>query len=308
MNLSKKGLSFIVPTFRRHTSLTKMISSISTFYSSIPYEIIIVNDDPNDKDVCYLFSTRENITIIQNKLNLGPGKSREEGLEKAKFPFVVFADDDDFYISNLLIYCMDALIKNEKLAFSSCRSFFLEDEKSSPDKLNIFGLIDKKKFLKNFMFYPYLKPNSTFTTVFRKEVVLKTLEFNKYVNDSLIYASCLLYGDAFIANGFVGNYVIHKGNISSNVPLSVLENTYLGKKEIARRLPFKGIKNIWLFKQMKITLGYFLLSKKTISPNIISKTIRVFCTKKFFFSNLLCICYCFLFAIKSKIKQKYRRK
>ena len=86
--------SFIVPVFNRPNEIHELLSSFSAMETTIPYEIVIVEDG----------STHTSSTVIDeyNNLNIayyvkpntGPGDSRNYGMERAKGSYFIILDSD----------------------------------------------------------------------------------------------------------------------------------------------------------------------------------------------------------------------
>ena len=96
--MKNEMVSVIIPTHNRSNTLERAIKSvISQTYPEI--EIIIVDDNANNEEerqkVKKIVENYNNINLIQNKVNLGGGQSRNEGIKAAKGKYVAFLDDDD---------------------------------------------------------------------------------------------------------------------------------------------------------------------------------------------------------------------
>jgi glycosyltransferase involved in cell wall biosynthesis len=96
-------VSIIIPYYNRPEKLQRAIDSIVAQTHS-NFEIIII-DDHSKEHLCF---EKENIYYIRNIKNVGPGASRNIGLEKAKGNYVVFMDSDDYWDKNFLKTCLIA--------------------------------------------------------------------------------------------------------------------------------------------------------------------------------------------------------
>ena len=100
----EEKISVIIPTYNRYGYLKQLINSIfEQSYNNI--ELIVINDnstDSTDKYMSKLEKQNSNIKYIKNKENRGPSYSRRTGYEKSEGEYIVFADDDDYYIDNNL--------------------------------------------------------------------------------------------------------------------------------------------------------------------------------------------------------------
>lgn len=95
-------VSVIIPTYRRVNYLKEAVKSVlSQTYKS--FEIIIVNDDPSQKEeIDVALSGFENLQIIHHDQSKGGNASRNTGVKNAKGEILAFLDDDDFWLPNKL--------------------------------------------------------------------------------------------------------------------------------------------------------------------------------------------------------------
>ena len=99
--LNDNLITVIIPTYNDFSNTCRAINSVlSQTYTS--FEVIII-DDNHDKS-CFQKLTKiykqENIYILKNTRNLGPGLSRNIGLNKAKGKYIFFLDSDDWIENN----------------------------------------------------------------------------------------------------------------------------------------------------------------------------------------------------------------
>ena len=85
-------VSVIVPYYKKKKFIKKTILSVlNQTYKK--FEIIIIYDDPDKEDLNYikeLIKTDKRLNLIVNKNNIGAGKSRNEGIYKAKGKYICF--------------------------------------------------------------------------------------------------------------------------------------------------------------------------------------------------------------------------
>lgn len=97
-------ISVIIPAFNASAHLPSCVDSI--FRSSYGnYEIIFVEDCSQDGTWGMLQEYRQQydeIRLIRNQENLGPGRSRNIGLETAKGTYILFVDADDLIHPELM--------------------------------------------------------------------------------------------------------------------------------------------------------------------------------------------------------------
>lgn len=95
--------SIVIPTYQRHERLKRAVKSIlNQQYKN--YEIIIVNDDQNDKEIFTLFDKANisSITIINNSRTKGGNGARNTGIIAASGKYIALLDDDDEWKENHL--------------------------------------------------------------------------------------------------------------------------------------------------------------------------------------------------------------
>tara|TARA_B100001758_G_scaffold170048_1_gene147126 strand:- start:186 stop:923 length:738 start_codon:yes stop_codon:yes gene_type:complete len=94
-----KLVSVIIPYFKKKKYIGDTINSIlNQTYNN--FEIIIIYDDPEKKDLDYiekLSHSDSRIKLIINEKNLGAGISRNIGIDQSKGTFLAFIDADDIW-------------------------------------------------------------------------------------------------------------------------------------------------------------------------------------------------------------------
>ena len=102
--MKKSGISIIIPCYNVERYITNCLNSIKKQLENIKYEIILIDDKSKDntKKVIkeYLKNTDMNITLLENKKNIGAGASRNKALKQAKYEYISFVDSDDFLDDN----------------------------------------------------------------------------------------------------------------------------------------------------------------------------------------------------------------
>tara|TARA_B100002051_G_C16528528_1_gene531473 strand:+ start:78 stop:815 length:738 start_codon:yes stop_codon:yes gene_type:complete len=94
-----KLVSVIIPYFKKKKYIGDTINSIlNQTYNN--FEIIIIYDDPEKKDLDYIEKLSHSdfrIKLIINEKNLGAGISRNIGIDQSKGTFLAFIDADDIW-------------------------------------------------------------------------------------------------------------------------------------------------------------------------------------------------------------------
>lgn len=111
-------IDIIIPQYKENDIVvSRLLRSISKQvnikFSDIG--IIIVNDCSNIKLSKKLFKEfpKLNITYIKNEVNLGPGLTRQNGIDKSDAYYVTFMDADDMYYSNDVLSKIIDIINNQ---------------------------------------------------------------------------------------------------------------------------------------------------------------------------------------------------
>lgn len=263
-------ISVIIPTYNRNEMLIRAIESVlSQNYSNV--EIIIVDDcslDQSEEIIKKKYYTNNKIQYYKNEKKMNAGYNRNFAYKKAKGEFVIFLDDDDFYIDkNFFKKSIEKLNKNKNLAFVSGNAFIQDQnhKKLTINQLNVSDEIDGAEYLLHFQ-TRYMKPFSTFTSVFNKSK-LDELDFEnmKMMNDSAIYLKSLLLGDAYIMDDIIGVYVVHNQNISSNLSADFLIDNLSEKLKVSKEIRHHqrlSDYNFWFKHQILATSHYYIYETK----------------------------------------------
>jgi glycosyltransferase involved in cell wall biosynthesis len=91
------SVTVIIPTFRSADVIERALDSVLA-QTHQPAEIIVVDDASGDQTpelLHQLAATDSRIRVLENELNIGPGRSRNRGWDAAKTELVAFLDADD---------------------------------------------------------------------------------------------------------------------------------------------------------------------------------------------------------------------
>ena len=149
------SLSIIIPLFNEEKNIEPLVNEIIDCKKKINevFEIILINDSSTDKTlekIIYLQKSKiENLTIINNKTNLGQSRSLYIGIMQSKYETIISLDGDgqnnpndipkllDFYRSMPNISLVGGLRMNRKDSFTKkissklankIRRFILDDD------------------------------------------------------------------------------------------------------------------------------------------------------------------------------------
>jgi teichuronic acid biosynthesis glycosyltransferase TuaG len=112
----KRKLSVIIPFYKEIDLISRAVLSIfSQSQNDWEFEVIVINDGPfKEADITKAIGA-DNVTVIANKQNKGPGGARNTGLDLASGDLIAFLDADDFWL--------DGKIASQLLAVSENANF-----------------------------------------------------------------------------------------------------------------------------------------------------------------------------------------
>lgn len=263
-------ISVIIPTKNRKSMLEEAIKSVLE-QKNVSVEIIIVDDNSNDDTAQYvkkLMEENSNIKYIFNDKCLFAHESRKRGFINSTGKYIIFMDDDDFYIDDTFFYkAIEILEKDSSISVTIGATVdYKDNEKKSKIDLKASGKISKDEYVNLFNIY-YPKPQSTISAVFRKENLIKAdLQNSKMINDTCIYLYGILGGNVYIINEAVAIYRIHSNNISKKTfNTKFVINCLDEKKKIyIKALNQKILTNPtkWYYYQLSQSVYYFVSSSK----------------------------------------------
>ena len=274
-NFNKNDLiSVIMPTYKRGEMIIDAIDSV--LHQTYPYyEIIIVDDcspDNTARIISEKYANEPKVKYYKNEHNSGAGVTRKNGYKKSSGNYLVFMDDDDYYTDNEFFEKAMKVFKSseEPLSFVSANSSikYEVDNTYENNKLNVLGKVSNIEYLKGFQ-TTYEKPNSTFTTIFKKSDIYD-LENVEMLNDSSIYMRALLKNPVYILEDSIGVYRVHDKNMSFNIKLDFLLENLDEKKKIGNIIKERNLmpeKTNWLYEQVMLTARYYIVGSKPSKEN-----------------------------------------
>lgn len=264
---NKIDISVIIPTRNRRLFLSEAIESVIK-QKSVNIELIIVDDASTDDTEEYvkLLRSKTNVKYIKNEKSLFAHESRRLGYEISTGMYIVFMDDDDFYIDFDFLYNAKIIFeehKNVSLVIGST-IMFEKGRYSKEVDLQGSGLLNQKLYLNEFSKH-FSKPLSTLTAVLRKENLDNlNMRNSKMVNDTCIYLNGIIGGDVFLINRSVAAYRVHENNISKKKFNQSFMNNCLNEKKRLYDIALKNnllidSKN-WFYFQIRQSAYYFIVS------------------------------------------------
>src|ERR1700733_7756092 len=98
----KMQLSIIIVSYNVKYYLEQCLHSVLTACKNLEAEIIIVDNNSDDKTAEYIQSKFSQIIFIQNKKNIGFAKANNIGLNIAKGKFILYLNPDTILAENVI--------------------------------------------------------------------------------------------------------------------------------------------------------------------------------------------------------------
>lgn len=119
-------VSIIIPNFNTKNLLNNCLRSIFKQTKSISFEIIVVdNGSKYDVKKQILNIKKElkidNLSLIQNKKNLGFAKAINQGIKKAKAKYVLLLNSDTLILNKAIIKAIDFISQKERVDILGCQ-------------------------------------------------------------------------------------------------------------------------------------------------------------------------------------------
>lgn len=100
-----KGISVIICTYNSETRISKSLQSILTQNTTYDFELIVVNNNSNDRTEDSVIATLNERVInwrLVKEPTPGLSSARWKGINEAKFDLILFCDDDNILDKNYL--------------------------------------------------------------------------------------------------------------------------------------------------------------------------------------------------------------
>lgn len=276
-------ISVIIPFLNRFAFVQNAIASIlNQTYQN--WEIILIDDASSDFFSLEIDDYR--IKLFRNEKNLGPGASRQKGIENSKGDFICFLDSDDIYHPKFMEEHYKIHEKLEfKINFSYCITKWING--------NLYKNCDQKfKYI-----LPYLltqnRPWHTSSLMWHKNylpkwrIEIRTWEDYQFeydaafINNKVGFVNevlCFIHLDEELGlskNSEKISGVIDRLKVLSNMHMLNLESNLQFKAILNQNLQFRIKKDINKLAQFHLpkTEYIFILSKLGLIKNQIHKLI-----------------------------------
>ena len=152
-------ISVIIPVLNQEKFIGRCLRSIlqQTLDRNF-YEILVINDGSTDKTSYALELFGKEITVINNKKNIGLPASVNKGIKKSKGKYIIRLDSDDYVNENFLNILFVYITSNQVDAVS-CDYLIVDDNENVLKRENCLrkpigcGILFKKKHLENIGLY-----------------------------------------------------------------------------------------------------------------------------------------------------------
>lgn len=229
-------VSIIIPYYKKKDYIKKTINSIlKQTYKK--FEIIIINDEPGElsKNILSFLKKKDSrIKIINNKKNIGAGKSRNKGINIAKGKYIAFIDSDDLWKKNKLLKQIEFMRK--KNIEISHTSYEIIDDDLVTRGTRQAKLMNYKELIKSC--------DIGLSTVIIKKSLIKNLRFPnlKTKEDYVLWLEIAKKGKTIHAlNTKLTQWRRSKNSLSSSVVRKLTDGYYVYR----HHLKFSVIKSLY---------------------------------------------------------------
>jgi glycosyltransferase involved in cell wall biosynthesis len=144
------GITVCIPTYKRPRLLKEAIESAVNQITDIPYQILVVDNDPDFDNIEILdlvkSFNKHNIAYYKNKENLGIYGNLNRCVVLAKTQWTAYLHDDDLLLENYIENISKVLSKHGKKIKGLCCQFIVKDypfEVQSPSGNIIISFLKK---------------------------------------------------------------------------------------------------------------------------------------------------------------------
>lgn len=263
--IEKPFISIVIPTYKKHEMFKIALNSTLHFIGNYEYEIVVVNDDPEDIELEQYIKTLDagNLNYYRNERNLGLFGNWNRCFELARGDWVAILNDDDYLYSFYLDEVIKVLKQHQEIQYlyvahdtikigtpQQAHNIFSKKEIQA-FKRNIIShnnVMKKRPLLSVVCLLDYFMTQSLthpLGTLIRRE---KMLEIGGY-NEEYYPSSDWIFNVNYLMNYNMYFYNQSLGCRSEGINLSnsiqtrrkFIEVDYLFRNEMAKyiRLPFK---------------------------------------------------------------------
>lgn len=245
-------ISVIIPLYKSEKYIGKCLSSLAE-QTYKDFEVILIDDCSPDNSVSVAEAEvqklgMDNVSIICNKSNLGPSKTRANGIMCSKSEYIAFCDSDDYFEKYHLQYMTEASDSFTKdVVFCSYNSVYSSGKKVIHDMVSKIKNAPKNEILAH--------GTDSLCCLMVKKSILDRIDFPDIRNGEdmsvipLIIARSVSFG---YVDAPIYNYVYHENSLSKKPNteiVNILEKSFAYivqylKDDYPEETEYLGIKNL----------------------------------------------------------------
>ena len=229
---------------------------------AVQTEIIVVDDNSTeDNSFCIPLVSK----YIKNKKNMGLGSNHKIGFDESSGEYICFLDDDDYYTDKSFFSNAVSCFESDPeitMVCASSNSIYEPSLNIEPVLLNNPEMITSFEYLQGFG-VKYKKPQSTFTTIFRKKNLIQAgfMKMSKPTDTCLYLRALIGDGKVCFVNKCIGNYRIHEIQMTKGQKMDFIIEALQEKSVIFNIVKDKLYNSkTWWYNQFRITFDYYCAS------------------------------------------------
>lgn len=137
-------ISVIIVSYNVKDFIVPAITSLKRALSSFEYEIFVVDNASRDDSVQAVRSNFPEVTVIENRENVGFARANNQAIQKARGEFVLLINPDTLVQEDVFSYLFDFMKKHPKAGAATCQilnedgSFSIDTRHSVPTPATAF--------------------------------------------------------------------------------------------------------------------------------------------------------------------------
>ncbi|MBM3741998.1 MAG: glycosyltransferase family 2 protein [Actinomycetota bacterium] len=129
MVVAQPVISVIVAAYNQERYISRCLRSlIAQTIDRDKFEIVVINDGSTDRSSAVLGEFIDEIVLIDNEKNIGLPASLNKAIRRARSPFVVRVDADDYVNSQFLHLLHEFLRENKYMDAVACDYLLVDDQ------------------------------------------------------------------------------------------------------------------------------------------------------------------------------------
>ena len=127
--MTQPVISVIVEAYNQERYLTRCLRSLlAQSFARDKFEIVVINDGSTDHSTNVLKEFSDEIVLITNENNIALPASLNKAIRRARAPYVVRVDADD-YVNNEFLHLLHEFLRENKYMDAIACDYLLVDEK-----------------------------------------------------------------------------------------------------------------------------------------------------------------------------------